>query len=217
MKESKPLFFIFDLDDTLYREIDFLSSGFQQILKRHPKANRREELFNQMIQLYHSGKDAFEWLKVEFARENIPGEKDEFLKEYRNHFPNISLDEEVFNFLNKLKTKKIPSGLITDGRSITQRNKIKALGIEEFFIDIIISQEFGSEKPHAKNYLFFEEKYPGNEFCYIADNTNKDFIVPKQLGWKIYCLKDQGFNIHKQILEGFDKSEIIDSFKEIEL
>ena len=37
--------------------------------------------------------------------------------------------------------------LITDGRSLTQRLKIQALGLTDLFDDILISEAMQSEKP----------------------------------------------------------------------
>ena len=89
--------------------------------------------------------------------------------------------------------------MITDGRSVQQRNKIKALGLSEYFDDVIISEEFGSEKPNINNYKYFVDKYGYSyKYVYIGDNINKDFIAPNLLGWSTICLLDNGKNIHKQ-------------------
>src|SRR5690606_34560020 len=111
------------------------------------------------------------------------------LKWYREHMPEIKLREGVIEFLEELKNHQVPLGLITDGRSISQRNKLKALKIEGFFDDIIISEEFGSEKPDPENYLYFVNKYGKRDYYYIGDNTGKDFLIPARLGWNIICIK----------------------------
>ncbi len=95
--------------------------------------------------------------------------------------------------------------MITDGRTITQKNKLFALGINNLFEKIIISEDFGSEKPSILNYQIFEETFPDNHFSYIGDNTKKDFIAPAKLGWKMYCIKDDNSNIHKQDLTKLPK------------
>ena len=87
--------------------------------------------------------------------------------------------------------------LITDRHSVTQRNKIKALNIDTLFDLIIISEEFGSEKPNPKNFEAFN-KFNTIEKYYIGDNTSKDFIAPNALGWTTICLPDNGNNIHMQ-------------------
>jgi putative hydrolase of the HAD superfamily len=130
--------------------------------------------------------------------------------------PEITLSQETALFIEDLYGKKVKMGIITDGRSITQRNKLKALGIERYFSDIIISEEFGSGKPNGNNYVFFEDKYPGYSFYYMGDNTSKDFIIPQKLGWRMVCLRDNGNNIHKQSFDGSIKDlALISSFTEI--
>ena len=109
-------------------------------------------------------------------------------------------------------------GIITDGRSVTQRNKIEALGLEDTFDDIIISEEFGSSKPSEENYLYFEKKYGNSNFTYIGDNTVKDFVTPNSLGWNTLCLLDDGNNIHKQNLDlnpDYLAKKNFSSFKEL--
>jgi putative hydrolase of the HAD superfamily len=140
----------------------------------------------------------------------------ELLKLYREHRPDISLYPDAQRFLSELAKKNIPAGLITDGRSITQRNKLASLGIKNYFRDIIISEEFGSEKPDSRNYEYFVKKYPNSSFCFIGDNTTKDFIIPKKLGWTTVCIADKGNNIHSQRFNGSPVPQhIVSSFNDI--
>ncbi|MCC6290305.1 MAG: HAD family hydrolase [Chitinophagaceae bacterium] len=217
MMPEKKIFYIFDLDDTLYSEIDFLISGYKHIIKGLPILNNPKEIFDEMLNRYQQEQDVFDWLVKKLSEENLHTIKNNFIQQYRYHVPDIHLREDAAMFLRQIQNKHMPAGLITDGRSITQRNKLNALGLTTFFADIIISEEFGSEKPNPNNYLFFAQKYPGYNFCFIGDNTSKDFIVPKQLGWKFYCIKDSGFNIHPQNFSGFNAYEIVSSFYEIPL
>jgi len=60
-------------------------------------------------------------------------------------------------------------------------------------------------------------KYNEN-YIYIADNPNKDFITPNKLGWTTICLLDRGQNIHKQnfnLNKDFLPQSSINSFDEI--
>jgi putative hydrolase of the HAD superfamily len=88
-------------------------------------------------------------------------------------------------------------GIITDGRSVTQRNKLTQTGMLYFFDDILISEEFGSEKPNNANYMYYH-KYGEANYFYIGDNLGKDFLAPNALNWTTICLLDNGNNIHKQ-------------------
>jgi putative hydrolase of the HAD superfamily len=209
-------YFIFDLDDTLFCEIDYLKSAYKYIAKKleqHTGVN----LYDKMLDRFYKGENVFKWLLSNYY---FPDDitKEWLLQQYREHLPDITLTVSVRTFLNELKKLFISFGLITDGRSSTQRNKLKALGIEQDFADIIISEEFGSQKPDERNYLFFENKYPGKQFYFFADNTSKDFIVPVKLGWTSFCIKDTGTHIHTQQLSLLNEQcHIISSFADIQL
>ncbi|MFC4688709.1 HAD family hydrolase [Epilithonimonas pallida] len=183
-------YIVFDLDDTLFYEVDFLKSAYKEIAKKLVPDDNYISLYNEMLELYYKQQDVFGILASKFH-----SSKEVLLTLYREHFPDINLRDGVKDILNKLKDENIKMGLLTDGRSVTQRNKIKALDIENYFDKIIISEEFGSEKPDKKNYNVFLE--PGYEFFYIADNPKKDFITPNLLGWKTIMIEDnEGKKIH---------------------
>lgn len=188
---------LFDLDDTLYKEIDFLQSAYRDISTEIEQRFGVDRVYEQMIQDYREHQDVFQ-----HVIDRIKGKLDKayLLDRYRSHIPQIQLDQSAMSCLSKLKEKLIPMGLITDGRSVTQRNKIQALGLNTWIKepDIIISEEFGSEKPAERNYRYFEKRYPNYYFWYVGDNLLKDFVTPNRLGWQTVCLLDDGRNIHKQ-------------------
>ncbi|MDR2917488.1 MAG: HAD family hydrolase [Tannerella sp.] len=208
-------FFIFDLDDTLYPEADFLKSGYREVAN-YLQPVIRKDLYDQMIDWYKNGIHAFSSVVEEYGDATITVDK--LLSVYRLHFPDIRLRRDASVFIRRLQEYNVPMGLITDGRSITQRNKLKALKIEDCFKDIIISEEFGSEKPDEKNYNFFPDKYPDTHFFFFGDNLNKDFIIPVKSGWTSFCLIDNGGNIHKQRnIHDHKHIYFIDSYDEINL
>ena len=197
----------FDLDDTLYKEIDYLKSAYREIAEyaagrchgcSDPELVVARKAYEAMLAAYHEGKNTFEKLNKFLALELPIGD---YLYIYRNHKPKIVLMEDVVQMLDALKTEGVRTGLITDGRSVQQRNKIEALGLSRWIDeeDIVISEEFGSEKPALANYDYFMKRYPEcHDFTYVGDNPRKDFIAPNALGWMTICLKDDGRNIHKQ-------------------
>ncbi len=200
MKTKKVV--IFDLDDTLYYEINYLKSAYREIAILLFNVQRigstEEDIFNEMLSIYKKGRNVFDEILTVYNIKNY--KVSDLIKYYRNHQPNISLTCEVENVLTFLKESDVGMGLITDGRSVQQRAKIKALGLDKYLSHIVISGEFGSEKPNIENYKscmkFFGDKE--NDFFYVGDNVKKDFFSPKLLGWKSVCLKDKGCNIHPQ-------------------
>ena len=71
------------------------------------------------------------------------------------------------------------------------------MDIEDLFDLIVVSEEFGSEKPSENNFLTFHQ-FGTAQYFYISDNVKKDFVSPKKLGWTTVCLLDDGQNIHTQ-------------------
>jgi len=217
IKINPGTFFVFDLDDTLYQEIDFLRSAYKHIAASLRPAIK-VPVYEEMIERYHRKENVFRWI-IETYKDQL-GEKDLawLTSSYREHIPEIRLSAETAAFIEQVKNYRIRTGLITDGRSVTQRNKLTALGIIDLFNDIIISEEFGSEKPDERNYRYFVSKYPNADFYYFGDNTTKDFITPARLGWITICVKDKGENIHKQQFSGeVLPQHIVEGFHELNL
>lgn len=200
MTQSLSDVVVFDLDDTLYKEVSFVESGFKAVALHVGDISFAKKL----VAWWSEGKNALEFLINKYA---LQFSINELLYVYRNHFPAISLDESTTFVLDYLTDKGKIMGLITDGRLKTQRNKIKALGLSRWIAEenIIVSEEFGTAKPDSENYRFFMTKYPGKTYAYIGDNIAKDFIAPKSLGWQTICLKNNGQNIHTQNLSASEE------------
>ena len=181
--------FVFDLDDTLYSERDFEKSGIEFVY---------ENLSIKHISLETILNNRENWIEQIIDGSNNQITLQIVLDIYRNHFPTIQLYNDAKVFLGKLLSQGTEMSLITDGRSITQRNKLRALGIETFFKNIVISEEVNSEKPSEYNFRMVMDNKIAENYIYIADNPKKDFITPNKLGWTSICLLDRGQNVHKQ-------------------
>lgn len=184
---------VLDLDDTLYSEISYLKSAYRYIAKKISKED--VDLYELMFNKYINNEDVFSFLSNEYKISKL-----KLLNWYRYHEPDIRLYPGVLTFLN-LYSINSEIALITDGRSKTQRKKIKALGVDQFLKNIVISEELGSEKPSLTNFEAAIVNTKGDLFFYIGDNINKDFITPNKMGWITICLEDQGENIHKQRMD----------------
>lgn len=185
---------IFDLDDTLYSEKEYVKSGYVAIEKEFLNIkNMSQKLWN----AFWENKNAIDYvLKQEglLTEEN----KSKALKIYRNHIPNIHLYEGVERMLKQIGEDEKKIGLITDGRPIGQKNKIKALKLESYIKEIIITDELGGieyRKPNPKAFELMKErlKISFEKMVYIGDNIKKDFIAPEKLGMKtIYFKNEEG-------------------------
>lgn len=187
MKKFKAV--IFDLDDTLYPEIDYVKSGFKVVSHYlSTKINMKPcKIFNNLLKLFEEDRNNV------FNRllDSYDVNKEVVIKEcidlYRNHYPNITLDEEIQEILKFIKLKTLKVGIITDGRPEGQWNKIKALELQKYCDDIIVTDELGgikyrkpSEIPYKK--MLQELEIEAKEAIYVGDNPVKDFIAANKLG-----------------------------------
>lgn len=200
----------FDLDDTLYKEIDYLKSAYKEIASyavsiscNHNEYCHEIKAYKAMLEAYYRGGNAFEALNDILGLELSVSD---LLRIYREHIPGISLDDDVRYTLDRLKSEGILLGIVTDGREQTQWNKIRALGLTEWIDEdcIIINSSIDCFKPDRSGYDRMEaaaRSMLGDgqwTFIYVGDNLQKDFICPRQKGWFTICLKDDGRNIHSQ-------------------
>ncbi len=87
--------------------------------------------------------------------------------------------------LQELKDKGLKLGIITNGKSETQRSKIKLLGFEEIFDEIIVSEEVGAEKPDTKPFEIMSERLgiaPEN-LIYVGDFPVNDIEASRKAGY----------------------------------
>lgn len=190
---------VFDLDDTLYNEIDFLKSAYRHIAKYIEKSNW-QLLYVKMIAWYRLDKNVFALLSELY---NL--DKNILLSLYRHHEPDIFIPDGINLFLKQLKIDCHSIHLITDGRSITQRNKLKSLGLSTYFDKVIISEEFGSEKNMGISFKYLNDSYKCFNLYYIGDNVKKDFFYPNNFEWTTIGIIDNMKNIHVNNIEDYPK------------
>ena len=182
---------IFDLDDTLYSEKDYVKSGYEEISRNYTLVS---DMANKLWNAFESGKQAINYVLEQeklFSVESL----NLCLNIYRNHQPKISLYPEAKEILEFLKSNDIRMGMITDGRPEGQKAKIKALEIEKYFEKIIITDELGGVSFRKPNTIAFEKmqsyfKVPYESMFYIGDNIEKDFIAPQKLGMNSVYFKN---------------------------
>lgn len=188
---------VFDLDDTLYREDDYNKSGIAAVcadLGRLYGKNIEDELLAARVAKADIWERACHLLSLPLAV------KESLLWLYRLHCPSIRLDEAVMDMLLYIKKYARHVAVLTDGRAISQRQKLMALGLLDF--SVYISEEYNSEKPDLKRFEQIMSDYPAEHYVYVGDNPKKDFIAPNALGWQTFGLKGRVNNIHPQEVEG---------------
>ncbi len=176
---------IFDLDDTLYSEKEYVRSGYKAV-SDYLGGGYEDKLWS----FFEDGKPAIDELLRELGRDN---EKVEVLEVYRSHKPDIHLYPGVAKMIKGLKAKGIKVGVITDGRPEGQRNKLDALGLD--VDDVIITDELGGvqfRKPCDIAFRIMTTRWRLNpaDVVYVGDNPVKDFQAPYQLGMRRLWFKN---------------------------
>jgi len=181
---------IFDLDDTLYPERTFVESGFEAVAKCIEKEFkiRKKEFFRILLDiLKKEGRgQIFDTAlrKYDLYNKNLV---DKLVEVYRSHKPTIKPYSGAKSLLNSFK-KKYKLALITDGLGYVQRNKVKALTIENLFDLIIYTDDYSEKKSKPDLYSFRKAiehlNVSPREAIYIGDNPHKDFMGAKKLGIK---------------------------------
>ncbi len=180
---------IFDMDDTLYSELDYVRSGYRAIASRLARPDwPAERIYDLMWHTFENGpRDrVFNIVLEKLGEADNPQVIAELVGQYRCHRPTLQLADSVKQLLSDLKPR-YNLGLITDGFLPAQRLKIEALGIVENFDRIICTEELGREfwKPSTRAYKMMEQAFgvSGSQCMYIADNPGKDFVAPNKLNW----------------------------------
>lgn len=179
---------IFDLDDTLYSEKEYVRSGYKAV-SDYLGGGYEDKLW----QYFEAGTPAIDELLRELGREN---EKQYVLDIYRSHKPEIHLYPGVIKMITDLKRQGYKIGIITDGRPEGQRNKMEALGLKELVDDIIITDELGGiqfRKPCDIAFRIIATHWEMNptDIVYVGDNVNKDFQAPQRLGMKSVWFRNE--------------------------
>lgn len=199
---------IFDLDDTLYFEINYVKSGFKEVSKSIAETGvyNSKEIYRFLLD---SLKKGIRGKNFDLMLQNFPLVKKYFNVEdlvniYRLHIPKIKVLREAEIVLKNLRKKGYLLGIITDGYLIPQKNKVLSLNISHYFDVIIYTEEYGRQywKPNEYSFQLMSQKLglPHSKLCYVGDNPEKDFLAPNKLNWLTVRFKHfKQFHYNKEI------------------
>lgn len=221
MNESFIKLIAFDLDDTIFPEYDFIMSGFDAVSKVMSKDFdiEQKEIASLLKSFFdHSSKNVFDkvlnYYNIEIFNENI----EKYVKIFREHEPRIIPYPDVIKSLVKLK-KTYKLALITDGYAISQRNKIKVLGINELFDEIIVTDEHGKSfwKPYPGSFEMLSEKtkVDCSSMAYVGDNPCKDFNIKKTHAVLTIHMQRKGFTIKKECDAPVHADLVVDNMEQL--
>lgn len=215
-------FVVFDLDDTLYPELEFVKSGFRAVapvLSRWLEISRQEAYRILWEEFNNCRKHVFDLV---LRRYNCwSSEKVSFLLAvYRSHLPRIGLYPDARSILSWLREKGYRVGILTDGYFFVQRQKIRALRLEYHVDEIIFTDLLGREfwKPHPRPFELVLDKAgcPADQAVYVGDNPLKDFLGAKKVGMRTIQIKrNDGIYSREKAPPGSEADLVIPSLLEI--
>lgn len=120
-------------------------------------------------------------------------------QEYQNK---IQLSDTMIRILDMLVTWNIELGIITNGPTKHQLNKIETLGLSKWFVReyIYISGEVGFAKPDKRIFQIIGE---GSKNIYVGDSYKNDVVGAKSADWKCIWLNKKK-EAHKTVIPDFE-------------
>ncbi|BDG36786.1 HAD family hydrolase [Saccharococcus caldoxylosilyticus] len=100
----------------------------------------------------------------------------------------------IISLLERLQSLSLPLGIITNGESAIQREKIAYAGLRRFFSDdaVVISEEVGCEKPDVAIFRCAQRRLPfGKQPVYIGDSWELDVMGALHAGWRAIYFQQQ--------------------------
>jgi len=195
---------VFDMDDTLFLEKDFVKSGFLAVNHFLIDEYKINGFYNKAWERFCSGQKKFIFNHV-LNDLNYDGDGDKLviklLNIYRTHMPKIKLFDDA-KWAIQHYSSACSIALLSDGYLQTQKNKAEALGIFKYFNKMYFTDYWGREfwKPNPFVFQILQKDFSANNdtFVYISDNPLKDFIAPNKLGWKSIYIKRE-FGIYNDV------------------
>jgi putative hydrolase of the HAD superfamily len=187
---------VFDLDDTLFLERDYVRSGFDAA-GRWASAHLAIDGFAAAAwELFEHG---VRGSTFDQALERCGATADanvvrSLVEAYRTHRPAIDLLPDARRAIGSLAS--VPLAVVTDGPVPSQRAKADALGCTSWTRISVFTGELGEDfgKPHPRGFEEVERTtgVHGAGCVYVADNPAKDFAGPKSLRWRTVRVRRRG-------------------------
>jgi putative hydrolase of the HAD superfamily len=179
---------VFDIDDTLYLEREYVRSGFRAVGAWARRTLGVPDLADRAWAAFESGvrstifNEALTGAGVDATPELIA----RMVACYREHQPDITLLADARAALDAASLTGAVA-VITDGPLASQSAKARSLGLATWSQTVIYTESLGAGfgKPHHRAFELVEERLgaPCDRCVYVADNPAKDFVAPRARGW----------------------------------
>lgn len=195
--------FIFDVDDTLYLERDYVRSGFDAVgawAEREGMPNIADTCW--LLFRHGSRGRVFDQALAAHTVHPDPAVIDAMVEVYRSHRPVIELLPDARHVLASLDRLGFRLGVVTGGPVRSQEAKVESLGLRAWCEPIVYSGAWGPalDKPHQRSFEAVEHLtgLAASRLCYVADNPAKDFVGPQRRGWAVIRVRrPDGLHAHR--------------------
>ncbi|WP_320163937.1 HAD family hydrolase [uncultured Trichococcus sp.] len=223
--------FIFDVDDTLYDQLEPFRRAFQKHFSQFEDEVKIEELYKlsrkysdeafestgyeitnmRKMHIYRISK-AFEELGIRISDE----EALQFQLDYEAFQNEIKLIEEIPQIFELLLERGTKLGIITNGANDNQLRKIKQLGLEKWIApeNMLVSEGAGVSKPSKEIFEAMERRmdFAKKNVYYIGDNFDNDVIGATAAGWKTIWVN---FRNHEVVNKDVPATYVVDTPEEL--
>lgn len=223
--------FVFDVDDTLYDQLEPFRRAFQKHFSRFEDEVKIEELYKlsrkysdeafestgyeitnmRKMHIYRISK-AFEELGILIIDEEALS----FQLDYEKFQNEIKLIEKFPQIFELLLQRGAKIGIITNGANDNQLRKINQLGLEKWISpeNMLVSEGAGVSKPSKEIFEAMERRmgFSKNDVYYIGDNFDNDVIGATAAGWKTIWVN---FRNHKAIGQEVSATYVVETPKEL--
>lgn len=189
---------VFDLDDTLYLERDYVASGFAAAGAWLAAERGIHGLGGAAWSCFESGHrgNIFDIALGHLGMTPDPALIACLVGVYRGHVPDIALAPDAAAWLSAPPPNRALA-LLTDGPVASQSAKIAALGLADHGLSPLVMTGTlgeGCGKPHPRGFCVIESAYGLSPDCftYVADNAAKDFVTPRRRGWRTVQIRREG-------------------------
>ncbi len=178
---------LFDLDDTLYDEGEYVASGFRAVAAAIAQqyGQQAEDIFQTLQSvLQRNGRGrVFDATLENYGITPTPETVSALVQAYREHLPDIRPFPDVEDSLSALAAK-YRLALVTDGLPIMQRRKVLALGMAQRVGHIVYCWEHQAPKPDVTGFQLALNALgvTASEAVVVGDRPDHDLAAAQVLG-----------------------------------
>ena len=187
--------YLFDLDGTLIDRLPSLKRFLPEQYARYCNADTvsAESFVARFLELDGAGHtpkhEIYETLVYEFGlNASVP----ELIADFRqNAFKFCQPQQDTLRVLGQLRQWGVRLGVITNGSTAAQEQKLKASGIAELVAFSLISEAVGIRKPDPEIFLEAARRFDviSSSCTFVGDHPEKDIVGAQSVGMRTVWLR----------------------------